>query len=114
MVRKITGILILVCLVMFAATSHAATQLPQLSLNIGGGQSQQEIAGVIKIFLVLTLLSVAPAILLTMTSFTRIVVVISFLRQAIGVHQSPPNQVVIGLALFLTFFIMSPVIQGIQ
>ena len=68
----------------------------------------------VKIFLFMTLLSVGPSLLLTMTSFTRIVIVLSFLRQAIGAHQSPPNQVVIGLALFMTFFIMSPVFKEVH
>ena len=62
-------------------------------------------------FLLLTVLSLAPAILVMMTSFTRIVVVLSFLRQALGTAQVPPNQVMVGLSLFLTFFIMAPVWQ---
>ena len=57
----------------------------------------------------LTVLTLAPAILLTMTSFTRIIIVFSFLRQALGTQQSPPNQVMVALALFLTVFIMQPV-----
>ncbi len=68
----------------------------------------------IQIMLLLTVLSLAPAILVMMTSFTRIVVVLSFLRQALGTPQSPPNQVLISLALFLTFFVMSPVWQKIN
>jgi len=65
----------------------------------------------VELFLLLTVLSLAPAILVMMTSFTRIVVVLSFLRQALGTAQVPPNQVLIGLSLFLTFFIMAPVWQ---
>jgi len=86
--------------------------LPQVSIAIGSGQG--EIAGAMKIFLFMTLLSVGPAILLTMTSFTRIVIVLSFLKQALGTQQSPPNQVVIGISLFLTLFVMSPVIKQIN
>ena len=63
----------------------------------------------LRIFLALTVLSIAPSILIMVTSFTRIAVVISLLRQAIGTQQMPPNQIVIGISLFLTFFIMSPV-----
>lgn len=66
------------------------------------------------ILLVLTVLSLAPALVVMVTSFTRLVVVFSFLRHALGTHQTPPNQVLIALALFLTFFIMSPVWQEIQ
>lgn len=64
---------------------------------------------VLQIFLLLTVLSLAPAILIMLTSFTRIVIVLSLLRQAIGTQQMPPNQIIIGLSLFLTFFIMAPV-----
>lgn len=66
------------------------------------------------ILLLLTVLSLAPALVVMVTSFTRLVVVFAFLRHALGTHQTPPNQVLIALALFLTFFIMSPVWQEIQ
>lgn len=93
----------------------AAANMPKMTLSIGGGDSgPAELTSAMKIFIFMTLLSVGPAILLTMTSFTRIVVVLSFVRQAIGVHQSPPNQVVVGLALFLTAFLMSPVFKQIN
>ena len=62
----------------------------------------------------LTVLSLAPAILIMMTSFTRIVVVLSFLRQSLGTAQMPPNQLIVGLALFLSFFVMAPVIKTIS
>lgn len=68
----------------------------------------------IKIILLLTVLSLAPSILIMMTSFTRIIIVLSFTRSAMGTQQQPPNQVLIGLALFLTFFIMKPVISEIN
>ncbi|WP_066507350.1 flagellar type III secretion system pore protein FliP [Abyssisolibacter fermentans] len=68
----------------------------------------------IKIMILLTILSFAPAILLTMTCFTRIIIVLHFIRTALGTQQTPPNKVLIGLALFLTFFIMSPVITDIN
>jgi len=69
---------------------------------------------VIEVFLIISFLSFLPAILVMFTSFTRIVVVLSFLRQAIGAQQVPPNPVLIGLALFLTFFVMSPTIDVIS
>ncbi len=68
----------------------------------------------LKILFLITILSIAPAILITVTSFTRIVIILSLLRQALGIPQSPPNQVIIALALFLTFFIMKPLYQEIH
>ena len=68
---------------------------------------------VVEVFLLLSFLSLLPAILVMFTSFTRIVVVLSFLRQAIGGQQIPPNQVIIGLSIFLTFFVMSPVVDSV-
>lgn len=68
----------------------------------------------IKILLLITVLSVAPSLIIAMTSFTRIVIVLSLLRHAIGVPTAPPNQVIVGLSLFLTFFIMKPVFEKIN
>jgi flagellar biosynthesis protein FliP len=68
----------------------------------------------VKLLLMLTVLSLAPSILILMTSFTRIVIVLSFVRTSLATQQMPPNQVLIGLALFLTFFIMSPVFSEIN
>ncbi|EQD23980.1 MAG: flagellar biosynthetic protein FliP, partial [Leptospirillum sp. Group IV 'UBA BS'] len=86
--------------------------LPDIHLSFGNGNPEpSQVAMTVELFLLLTVLSLAPAILVMMTSFTRIVVVLSFLRQALGTAQVPPNQVLIGLSLFLTFFIMAPVWQ---
>jgi flagellar biosynthesis protein FliP len=79
--------------------------------NLGDGE---DYALPIQLLLLLTVLSLAPAIVMLMTSFTRLVVVFSILRTALGIQQSPPAQVIIGLALFLTFFIMQPVISQIN
>jgi flagellar biosynthetic protein FliP len=73
-----------------------------------------ELSSAVEILIVLTLLSVAPFVLITLTSFTRIVVVLSFLRQALGTQQSPSNQIIIALSLFLSFHVMSPVWQKIE
>ncbi len=81
-------------------------------LDRAGGSTQIGVA--LQIFLLITVLSLAPALLIMLTSFTRIVIVLSVLRQAIGTHQIPSNQIVIGLALFLTFFIMAPVWKDIN
>lgn len=69
---------------------------------------------VVKMIMILTMISLAPFLLLMMTCFTRIIIVLSFLRNALGLQQTPPNQVLIGLALFITFFIMQPVLSQVN
>jgi flagellar biosynthetic protein FliP len=95
-------------LMLVGGVGAAAAQQPpeRLDVNIDGVGT---VSAPLQIVLLLTLLSFIPAILVTMTSFTRIVVVFHFLRQALGTQEMPPNQVLIGLALFLTMFIMAPV-----
>ena len=78
-----------------------------LTLDLGGTTAQQTSTSLQLLFL-MTILSLAPAILMLMTSFTRIVIVLSFTRNALGAQQVPPNQVLVGLALILTFFVMAP------
>lgn len=68
----------------------------------------------VKMIIILTMISIAPFILLMMTCFTRIIIVLSFLRNAMGIQQTPPNQVLVGLALFITFFIMQPVLSQVN
>lgn len=74
----------------------------------------ENVATTVKLLLLLTVLSIAPGILILMTCFTRIVIVLSFVRTSLATQQMPPNQVLIGLALFLTFFIMGPTFQEIH
>jgi flagellar biosynthetic protein FliP len=100
-------------LVLFPAIAHAQG-LPTITLGVGDATTPEQVSTVIKVLFVLTVLSVAPAILLMTTAFTRIVIVLSFIRQAMGTQQMPPNQVIIGLSLFLTFFIMSPLLAKIN
>ena len=83
---------------------------PSITIDLGGG-SRGQVAVVIQVLALLTVLSLAPAMFIMMTSFTRIVIVLSFLRQALGTQQVPPNQILISLALFLTVFVMAPVWQ---
>jgi flagellar biosynthetic protein FliP len=83
--------------------------IPSLELNVEQASTPEEVAVVLEIIALLTVLALAPAILILMTPFTRLVVVFHFLRQAMGTQSSPPNQVIIGLALFMTFFIIKPV-----
>lgn len=90
--------------------AHAVTfPIPSLQLNVETANTPEQVAVVLEIIALLTVLALAPAILILMTPFTRLVVVFHFLRQAIGTQSSPPNQVIVGLALFMTFFIIKPV-----
>jgi flagellar biosynthesis protein FliP len=89
--------------------------IPTLNISVGDGSDQPgKVAVVLQLFMLLTVLSLAPAILIMLTSFTRIVVVLSILRQALGTQQIPANQIIVGLSLFLTFFIMTPVWQKVN
>jgi flagellar biosynthetic protein FliP len=86
-----------------------------VTLELAGGESEPgQVSVALEILFLLTVLSVAPAIILTVTSFTRIIIVFSFLRQAMGTQQMPPNQVLISLAIFMTFVIMLPIGQKIN
>lgn len=88
--------------------------LPSLSMSFTDSKKPGDLVGVIRIIILMTVLSLAPAILIMMTSFTRIVVVLSFLRQALGTQQMPPNQLIVGLSLFLSFFVMAPTLKVIS
>ena len=87
---------------------------PRLNLGVDSANQPQEVVQSLQILFFLTVLSLAPAIIIMMTSFTRVIVVLSFVRSALGIQQMPPNQVLIGLALFLTFFVMAPTWQHIN
>ncbi|MCL2457632.1 MAG: flagellar type III secretion system pore protein FliP [Desulfobulbus sp.] len=91
-----------------------AIDLPTLSLGVKQANTPAEVSTAIQVLLVLTILTVAPAILLMTTAFTRIVIVLGFVRQAMGTQNTPPNQVLLGLALFLTFFVMAPTFNAIN
>jgi flagellar biosynthetic protein FliP len=91
-----------------ALPAFAQVTLPSVNLGFKTTDSPNEVVNAVKLVLMLTVLTLAPAILIMMTSFTRLIIVLSFLRQALGVQQMPPNQLLVGLALFLTFFIMGP------
>jgi flagellar biosynthetic protein FliP len=88
--------------------------IPTVNLNLDGTNDPDRIATVINVMFILTVLALAPSILIMMTSFVRIVVIFGFMRQAMGTQQTPPNQVIISLALFLTFYIMLPVWQDME
>ncbi len=86
--------------------------LPQIAISVGG--DSEPVATTVQLVLLFTLLSFAPAIIIGLSSFVRILIVLGFLRQAIGTQQMPPAQVIISLSLFLTFFIMTPTIRQIE
>jgi len=91
-----------------------AADIPSLSISLGASDEPADWFTGLKILMGLTVLALAPSILVMMTSFTRILIVFAFLRQAMGTQQAPPNQILIGLALFMTAFIMMPVWQKID
>ncbi|MBI5119273.1 flagellar type III secretion system pore protein FliP [Candidatus Poribacteria bacterium] len=82
--------------------------IPRVGIEVGRAETPQQVSTTLQLLFILTILSLAPALLVMVTSFTRIIVVLGLLRQALGTQQMPPNQVLIGLALFLTFFVMTP------
>lgn len=103
------ALLVVIGLVWFGMP-YAAAQvgLPTLDIKVGQASSPQDVSKGLQILVLLTVLTLAPAILIMGTAFTRIVIVLSLVRQAIGTPQLPPGQVIIGLSLILTFFVMSP------
>ena len=105
-------ILAVLCLALPAAAqvgppSPPPTGIPSLSLSIGAQKGPEALSSAMEIVLILTALTMAPALLLTMTSFTRIVVVLAFLKRATTIQEMPPSQVTVGIALFLTIFVMA-------
>ncbi|HPG37966.1 MAG TPA: flagellar type III secretion system pore protein FliP [bacterium] len=107
----IIGILAVIFLIPALSFSQA---LPKVTIGIDQAQKPGDVAVTLQIILLLTILSLAPAILIMVTSFTRVMIVFSFLRNALGTQQTPPTQVLVGLAVFLTVFIMAPVWQQVN
>lgn len=95
-------------------SAHAQISLPTLQLGIKSTGQPSEVVNVLQVLSMLTILTLAPAILIMMTSFSRIIVILSFLRQALGTQSMPPNQLLVGLALFLTFVVMGPTFKEIN
>lgn len=109
---RIVCVFFLVCFLLFLGTAPGGAQplpLPDVTVDFPEeGENPQDLALVLQVLLLLTVLSLAPAIMIMITSFTRIVVVLSFVRNAMATQNTPPNQVIVALALFLTFFTMAP------
>jgi flagellar biosynthetic protein FliP len=105
---------VLLASAVWGADPQPAGNFPMFSIALDKAKGPEDVSVLIQIFTLLTILSIAPAILIMLTSFTRFIIVFSLLRQAMGTQQMPPNQILIGLALFLTFFVMTPVWQEVN
>ncbi len=115
MTRLPNLLLIFGVLLLFGAPEvFAQLAAPKFTIGVEQAKSVEDVAVTLEIVALLTVLSLAPSIIIMLTSFTRIVIVLNFLKQAMGTQNAPPNQVVMGLALFLTFFIMQPTINAIN
>lgn len=120
--RRIVGIgaalALTACLCLVGAPTEAAgtggVNLPKITVGMGEVKGPQELSSALQVMLLLTVLALAPSLIILLTSFSRIVIVLGLLRQALGTPQMPPNQVMIGLSLFLTAFIMAPVAVEIR
>jgi flagellar biosynthetic protein FliP len=97
-----------------AASALFAQTLPKVTVSFGSANKPADVAVTLQIVFLITILALAPSILIMMTSFVRIVIVMSFLRRAIGTQTMPPDQILVGLSLFLTLFIMMPVFKQIN
>ncbi|NQS98116.1 MAG: flagellar type III secretion system pore protein FliP [candidate division Zixibacteria bacterium] len=112
--RAVVFLGILMVVVSIASPVCAQVLVPRVTVGVEKADSPEEVAVTIQILIFLTVLTLAPAILIMMTSFTRLIVVFNFMKQAMGTAQVPPSQLLIGLSLFLTAFIMSPVISEVN
>jgi flagellar biosynthetic protein FliP len=112
--KKINLTSVLFLFLIFASTSFAQTTqgltfpIPKLNVDIGTSQSGQDVAVTLQILLLMTILALAPSIIIMTTSYLRIIIVFHFLKSALGTQQMPPGQLLSGIALFITFFVMAP------
>jgi flagellar biosynthesis protein FliP len=114
MMKRAALILVVLALAVPLNAAPADKAFSGVELRIGGGPNKDGLTVPMQIFVLMTVLSLVPAIIVSVTSFTRLIVVSHFLRQALGTQTMPPNQVLIGLSLFLTYFIMQPVGERIN
>lgn len=114
MKSRLLPILLMALVALVVLTPDVEAQgLPKISFEVGEASTPEDVSVTIEILFLLTILTLAPAILIMLTSFTRIVVVLSFLRMAIGTQQIPPTQLIVGLSLFLTMFVMGPTMERV-
>ncbi|MBS1723222.1 MAG: flagellar type III secretion system pore protein FliP [Armatimonadetes bacterium] len=109
---RLVLLLLLVGLACWAVPQQV--QVPSIQLGVGNAKDQTQLSTSLQILALLTVLSLAPAILILSTAFTRIVIILGFVRTALGTQSIPPNQVIVGLSLFLTFFVMGPTYERIN
>lgn len=101
-----------ICMIFFAIQLQAEpVALPNINIDLGQSNDPAQVSSSLQMIFILTILALAPSILIMLTAFTRIIISLHFVRSALGTQQMPPNQVLIGLALFLTFFIMAPTFE---
>lgn len=104
-----------ICILFFAVQLHAEPlALPNINIDIGQSNDPAQVTSSLQMIFILTILALAPSILIMLTAFTRIIISLHFVRSALGTQQMPPNQVLIGLALFLTFFVMAPTFEVVN
>ncbi len=100
-------------MVFISTMTYANVTIPKIDFSIEQSSSPTDLVSSLQILIILTVLTLAPSIIIMTTSFVRIIVVFHFIRQAIGLQQMPPNQVLVGMSLILTFFIMQPTISEV-
>ncbi len=99
---------------LYTDTQASTVQVPNITVNLGGESQAENTSASLQMIFIITIIALAPSILIMMTSFLRIIIALHFVRSAIGTQTMPPNQILVGLALFLTFFVMSPVFMQIK
>jgi len=112
--KNILGLLGLFLFWGWSSQLFAQSPIPGINISVNPADNPEQVATTLQIVFLLTILTLAPALLIMTTSFTRFVIVLSFLRQAIGTPQTPSNQIIIGISLFLTLFVMMPVYEEIN
>jgi len=112
--KKFFPILFLLIIFVIPQISIGQSAIPKISLSIDKATNPTELVPTLQILFMLTILTLAPSILMMMTAFTRIIIVFHFLRQSLATQTVPTNQILVGLALFITFFIMKPVIEKVN
>lgn len=113
-IASIAILFVVLGLVFFRGIPAMGQGLPTLRMGVDSSSDPKDVAVTLQILFLFTILTIAPSILILTTSFTRIIIVLSFIRRALNLQQTPPNQVLIGLSLFLTFFVMEPVWREIN
>jgi flagellar biosynthetic protein FliP len=112
----LTGVLLAFFLIVPSTATHGQERIPipRIGITLDEAEGPRDVALSLEILFLLTVLTLAPAIIISVTSFTRIAIVFSFIKRALSTQQEPPNQIMMGLAIFLTIFVMAPTIQEVN